>query len=101
MAKQIIWSLLAQEDRKSIFNYWNNRNKSNSYSRKLNQLFKLTVILISKHPNIGKPTDIENVRIRIIRDFFFTYRITDNSIEILTIWSTRQDPQKFEEIINT
>ncbi len=54
MAKQIIWSRKAQNDRKEIFRYWNKRNKSKLYSKKLNKLFKEAVKLISEYPEIGK-----------------------------------------------
>jgi hypothetical protein len=40
MVKQIRWTEGAQFDRKEIFQYWNARNKTNNYSKKLNQLFK-------------------------------------------------------------
>ena len=35
MAKKVVWSLRAQNDRKKIFYYWNKRNKSNNYSIRL------------------------------------------------------------------
>jgi toxin YoeB len=66
MAKQIIWSKLAQIDRFEILDYWKKRNKSSVYSKKLNSLFENTAELISRHPNIGKPTQIQNVKLRII-----------------------------------
>jgi plasmid stabilization system protein ParE len=99
MAKQIIWSRLAQNDRFEIFDYWNRRNKSNSYSKKLNKIFEGTAILISKHPKLGKKTDIPGIRIRPTSYYYFTYRETQDRIEILTIWDSRQDPNKFSEII--
>ncbi len=100
MAKQIIWSFLAQQNRKSILEYWKNRNKSNSYSIKLNQIFKDTAELLSKHPKIGKKTNLPDVRIKVIKDYYFTYQETDSGIEILTIWDSRQDPKKLDEILN-
>ena len=99
MVKQIIWSRLAHLDRFQILEYWNNRNKSTVYSKRLNQIFEDTVELISKHPKIGKDTDIPNVRIKIVKDYFFTYCETETTIEILTIWDSRQDPSKFNRII--
>jgi len=99
MVKQIIWSILAQEDRKSILEYWINRNKSKVYSKKLNRLFEETAELLSKHPKIGKKTTHKDIRIKIVKDYYLTYRETDTSIEILTIWDCRQDPEKFERII--
>ena len=40
MAKTIVWSFRAQDDRKMIFKYWDKRNKSRFYSIKLNKLLK-------------------------------------------------------------
>jgi toxin YoeB len=99
MAKQIIWSNLAQEDRKSILQYWIDRNKSNTYSIKLNQIFIDTVDLLSKYPKIGKKTEYADIRVKIVKDYFITFRETETLIEILTIWDTRQDPIKFNKII--
>lgn len=72
MAKQIIWSRLAHLDRFQILEYWINRNKSNTYSKRLNQIFEDTADLISKHPKIGKETDVIDVRIKIVKNYFFT-----------------------------
>lgn len=93
MAKQVIWSLTSQNDRKYIFGYWNKRNKSNTYSKKLNLLFKEAVRLIAAFPKIGKITDVENVRIKIVRNYFIIYEETETHIHILTIWSSHQDPE--------
>ena len=38
MAKQVIWSLRAQNDKKEILDYWKQRNKSNTYSKKLKRV---------------------------------------------------------------
>ena len=54
-AKQIIWSLRAQDDRRQIFDYWTQRNKSSNYSKKLNKLFRMAVKLIVKWT---EPTEV-------------------------------------------
>ncbi|MFZ6010192.1 MAG: type II toxin-antitoxin system RelE/ParE family toxin [Bacteroidota bacterium] len=74
MARQIIWSLRAQRDRKEILEYWQNRNKSNIYGKKLNQLFKEAISIISDYPKIGKSTDLKKVRIKIVKDYFILYK---------------------------
>lgn len=100
MVKQIIWSKKAQTDRKEIFKYWNKRNKSNRYSKKLNELFKEAVTLISEYPEIGKPTDDKNARIKIVRDYLIIYEVDLNErLLILTIWDSRQDPKRLERIL--
>ncbi|KQS23857.1 type II toxin-antitoxin system RelE/ParE family toxin [Dyadobacter sp. Leaf189] len=94
MVKKVIWSQRALEDRKAILAYWIDRNKSNSYSKKLNLLFKEAIQLIAAFPKIGKHTDEENVRIKIVRDCFIIYEETDREIYILTIWNSYQDPAR-------
>jgi toxin YoeB len=69
MAKEVVWSLRALKERKDILDYWRLRNKSTSYSKKLNQLFKESVKIITDFPQIGKPTDDLNTRIKIVRDY--------------------------------
>jgi toxin YoeB len=73
MARQIIWSRRAQNDRIEIFNYWNKRNKSNPYSKKLNKLFMEAVALIANYPEIGRPTDDATARIKVVRDYLLIY----------------------------
>jgi plasmid stabilization system protein ParE len=95
--KEVIWSLRAQQDRRDILEYWINRTKSKSYSEKLYQLFDSSIELISKHSNVGKRTDLPDVRIKIVRDYFIIYQHKTNRIEILTIWDSRRDPNKLSE----
>jgi toxin YoeB len=94
MVRQIVWTLNAQEDRRRIFKYWNNRNKSTIYSKKLNMLFRESLKLVCKRPYIGKRTDKNNVRAKIVRDYLIFYEITDSHIVVLTIWDCRQDPEE-------
>jgi addiction module RelE/StbE family toxin len=99
MAKQIVWSLRAQADRKEILNYWRQRNKSTVYVKKLNLLFKESITLLSKFPQIGNPTDVENVRIKVVKDYLIIYEVNESLLLILAIWDTRQDPQKLTKLI--
>jgi len=100
VAKQIIWSKRAQTDRKEIFKYWNKRNKSNIYSKKLNELFKEAVRLISHYPEIGRPTDNKNARIKIVGNYQIIYEVDDQDrLYILTVWDSRQNPQGLEKIL--
>jgi toxin YoeB len=96
MAKQVVWSLRAQAERKQILDYWRHRNKSNTYSKKLNQLLKESVKIISDFPQVGKSTDDPNTRIKIVKDYLIIYEETQTQIFILTIWDSRQDPEKLK-----
>lgn len=96
MVKRLIWSTNAQNNRIEIFEYWNNRNKSNTYSRKLNEIFREHIEIILRHPDIGLPTDIENVRSRTVRDYQIIYLIRNLNIVIVAIWDSRQNPDKLK-----
>ena len=92
MARQIIWSIRAQEDRKAIFSYWNKRNGTNFYSKKLNRLFNEACRLLSDHPNIGRNSVLENVKVKVVRDYLMIYEVTDLAIIVHTIWDSRRNP---------
>lgn len=93
MAKRIIWSKSAVKEKKAILAYWRRHNQSNAYPIKLNQLFKRAIKLISTQPRIGRKTDIENVRIKLVRVYLIFYEEKENSINILTIWDGRRNPE--------
>ena len=99
MAKQVIWSLRAQNDKKKVLDYWRQRTKSNTYSKKLNELFKESIKIILDFPQIGKVTDDTKARIKIVRDYLIIYEETETHIFILTIWDSRQDPDKLKKIL--
>jgi toxin YoeB len=99
MVKQIIWSQRAQNDRKQILEYWRNRNKSNTYSKKLDKRFREALNIIRDYPQVGKQTDDQKARIKIVKDYLLIYEETEDSIILLTIWDSRQDPEKLKKII--
>ena len=99
MVERLVWSVLAQKQKKEIFDYWNKRNKSKIYSRKLNKLFNKESEMLLFYPNIGYETNFENVRIKLIIDYRLVYQIKENEIRILTIWDTRRNPEIFDNIL--
>ena len=62
MAKKIKWPPLAEGKFDEILEYWANRNKSETFSEKLIDLFEDATKLIANFPEMGRSTDIENVR---------------------------------------
>lgn len=99
MAARLIWSALALQQKREILDYWNNRNKSKIYSRKLNQLINAAAELILIHPKLGRKTNFQNVRLKIVRDYWLAYRIKQDQIQILTIWDARRNPDKFDNLL--
>ena len=96
---KVVWSTVAINNRNEILKYWNNRNKSTNYSKKLRILISEAIQTIQAHPNIGKPTDRIDTRIKIVKDYFIIYRIKNEEIRIVDFWDSRQNPIKLENII--
>lgn len=94
MARQIVWSLSAIEDRFKIYTYWEIHNASNIYSTKLEKLFKDASKLIAEFPEIGRKTENEEVRVKIVKDYILFYSFTEEEIRILRVWDSRQNPIK-------
>lgn len=95
MARRLIWSVTAQNSRKNLFDYWNNRNKSKVYSNKLNSLFNENLKSVVQFPEFGNSAANDNIKYVIISHFELIYKITTNEIIVLDIWDTRQNPENF------
>ncbi len=68
-------------------------------AKKLNKLIKEALKIISNHPNSGKPTDKENVQVKVLRDYLIIYQSTEIGIVVLSIWDCTQNPDEINQII--
>jgi toxin YoeB len=96
MAKRIIWSLKARDERQAILEYWHLRNGNKTYSRKIAEEFRETIQYIVEHNYIGVATDEKNVRVAVSGHYLIFYQIKEDVIEILTIWDSRRDPRNLK-----
>lgn len=94
-SRKIVWTVKAVQSRKDIFDYWNNRNKSKEYSRKLNKLFMEALKLIASFPLSTVATQKEEIRLKLVSNYQLIYEITDSQIILHYIWDTRQNPKDF------
>lgn len=93
MAKyKIEWSTDAKTDLFDIFDFYIQRNKSATYSKKLNAEINNSIKLISRNPMLGIKTDFKSVRVLITGDYQIIYEIFDHLLLIQMIWDCRQDP---------
>lgn len=95
MVRRLIWSIEARNSRKSIFEYWNNRNKSKVYSRNLNLLFTENLAIVLKLPEFGISTTTTDIKFIIVSHFEIVYKITETEIVVIDVWDTRQNPENF------
>jgi len=94
MVRKVVWTKTAQQNRKEIYTYWNNKNKSTNYSNLLNNAINRTLKLLTEYPRLGKSTKIKNVRVKILKDYLIIYEFNTKEIIVLSIWDTRQNPNK-------
>ena len=93
MVKEIKWTTRSIIDRANIYKYWLERNQSEAYSEKLEELFEKPAVLIAKFPNLGTRTKYRNVYSKVVRNYKMFYRFDNDEIEILSVWDTRQVPE--------
>lgn len=80
MAYQIVWTEKANFERYRILQFWIEHNKSKTFSLKLNKLFISAIRDLSKRPNIGRKTEIENVRVKIVREYLIFYELLKQNL---------------------
>ena len=97
MAKRIIWSKEAAEDKIDILKYWNWRNKSNTYSKKLNKLFNDAIALVCEFPTLGRKSDFGLFKSILVKEYLIFYLESPDEIRIVAIWDERQNPEKIKD----
>jgi hypothetical protein len=100
MAKRnIVWTKTADIQFVGILEYWVEKNKSNTFSKKLLKLITERTSLISEKPFIYKSTDFKDVRVASLKNFSIYYKVTDEQILITAFWDNRQNPKKLLKIL--
>lgn len=90
----IFWTQTAKRQSEHIFVYWNNRNKSKSYSKKLNFAIKERIELLKSHPEMGEKNNSGDTKEISMRHYSNLYKIDKPKILITGFWDNRQDPKK-------
>ena len=93
MAKRkVIWSHRARIKLFMILEFYTERNKSKTYSKKLYTKFNKELLLLLKQPEIGIKTEIAAVRGLIVDEFVLFYEVKTEMIIVHTLWDSRQNP---------
>lgn len=100
MAKRnVIWTRTADIQFVGILEYWVNKNKSNTYSKKLLNLVSKRTEQIAKNPLIYKKADFKDTRVASLGNFSIFYKVTNKAIIITAFWDNRQNPKKLLKIL--
>ena len=96
MAHKIVWTEKANIERLRILQFWIDNNKSSVFSLKLDKLFISAIRDLSKKPTIGRKTEFENVRVKIVREYLIFYEIIRQDLVILSVWDGRRDKKNLK-----
>ena len=96
---KVFWTETAIKQRDQIFEYWNNRNKSTEYSKKLRLKIKKNLQILKIQPNSGKKTDMDEIRCLVLGYYSILYKFDSKQIIVISLWDNRQDPEKLLEIL--
>ncbi len=100
MAKRnVVWTRTADIQLVGVLEYWVERNKSNTYSKKLLKLVTQRTLQIAKYPFLYKKADFKDTRISSLGNFSIYYKIFESEIVITAFWDNRQDPKKLLQIL--
>lgn len=93
MAKRkIVWSHRAKNKLLMILEFYTERNKSKTYSKKLYLKFNKELLLLKTQPDICIKTELEAVRGLIVDEFILFYEMISEMIIVHTLWDSRQNP---------
>jgi len=96
----IFWTNTALKQRNYTFEYWNERNKSTTYSKKLNSSIKERTNILKTNPELGKKTEFNNTRVISLGHYSILYQKFNSKIIITGFWDNRQDPEKLLIFLN-
>jgi plasmid stabilization system protein ParE len=93
MAKRkVVWSHRARIKLLMILEFYTERNKSKTYSKKLYTKFNKELSLLLIQPEIGIKTELEAVRGLIVDEFILFYEVKAEMIIVHSLWDSRQNP---------
>jgi plasmid stabilization system protein ParE len=99
MAVKIIWTNTAALQRRKILVYWNKRNKSTIYSKKLVTEITQRVNFLVNNPNIYIKTDFPNIRASTLGHYNIFYKITPDQLIVIAFWDNRRNPKTLSKIL--
>lgn len=93
MAKRIIWAPEATADRIQILDYWYKRLGSKEYSVRLDEMFKETLQLLSRFPQLGRRVKKRDVQVFVKDHYQIFYLDQEDAIKVLHLWDSRRNPE--------
>jgi toxin YoeB len=94
MALEILYSQQFADNMESILRYFDERNGSDAYSRKLMGMIHSQIQTLTIFPEIGRMTDFPGVRILFVERYGIEYQIREDMILVVDIFSCLTNPDE-------
>lgn len=99
MVVRIIWTSTAVNQRRKILNYWNKRNKSKIYSRKLVSEITQRIKFLINNPEVYVKTSFQDIRTATLGHYNIFYKITAKELIVVAFWDNRQNPKTLSKML--
>ena len=93
MALEIIYSSQFVEDLVAILSFYDERNGSDKFSKKLMKMIHKQIGLLKTMPEIGRLTNFPGVRLLFVERFGIEYQIREKEVLIVDIFSCETNPE--------
>lgn len=84
--RKVIWSFNGKSERDEMLEYWNDRNKSTTFSKKLRLDIGEKTSTLKTQAFAGKSISKSDFIILIFENYNLVHKITETQIQILSIW---------------
>jgi plasmid stabilization system protein ParE len=91
--KEIVWTKIAQTQRRAILAFWNEKNGNTTYAQKLIIEIRERLETLCIHPNSGKKTLFKNTRVAAMGHYSIFYQVHQRKLIITGFWDNRQNPK--------
>jgi len=92
--KPVIWYPEAKNELVEILDFFDERNGSCLYSRKLYDKIEKRLKLVADDCLLGEETNRENIRRLVVENYSIIYRIRSDAVEVLSIRDGRRGDEK-------
>lgn len=92
--RKIIWSQRSEEELLGVLEFYNARNGSTTYSKKLLSSVDKLVDLLPNNKHLGRLSENGSTRVVVKKEFLIFYEIFKDAIVIVSFWDNRQDIAK-------
>ena len=92
MALEIVYAPQFADSLDTILSFFDERNGSDRFSRKLMKMIHRQIRILATMPEIGRQTDFPGVRIIYVERFGIEYQIREKTILVIDIYNCQSAP---------